>query len=156
MSSTLWEHVTNCGWECLTYSILGTLVTPSPSHFWIAFSVLLNWPLWTLCHIQVYPIGAVPISMEPVRMIFGGVSAPPAPQRGIYPTCCLSYGLFGHIHTHIIGLPVVILWASLIGKWVGFLFPPVRRISIMKPPSWSHESHLSLFPFIFISHFWRS
>ena len=76
MNSALWEHRTRCGWECLTYSILNTLVKPSPSHFWIVFSVLLNWLLRTLCRIQVHPIGAVHISVEPVHMISGWLRAP--------------------------------------------------------------------------------
>ena len=71
--------------------------------------VLLNLPLHTLRHVWVHIIGVVPISVEPVRMVPGGVSAPPALQWGIDPTCCLSVGFFGHTRVHVRSLPVGII-----------------------------------------------
>ena len=152
----LCKHGTRFGRGCLTSSVLDTLVTPAPSHFWIALIVLLNWLLRTLRHVWVRLIGEVPVSAEPIRMISGGFSATPALYRGIDPTCCLSYILFGHTHVHGRSLPVGNIWAIIDRKWGVFMILPVIIISIMKPPSWRHEYHWQLFPWICIICFCES
>ena len=63
----------------------------------------------TLRNAWVSLIWEVLICVEPVRMVYGRVSEPPEPQRGIGPTCCLYCVLFGHNHTHVRGLPVGII-----------------------------------------------
>ena len=156
MRSALCKHRTRCGWGCLTYSILDTLGTPGTSHCLIVLGVLLNLPFCTLYYVWVHIVGAVPVSVKPVWMISKQVSAPPALNRGVEPTCCLSYGLLCHTHLHGGGLPVGILLPSLAGKLGVFLVPPVRNIPIMKNSFCHHEFHWRLFPRIFISRFCRS
>ena len=116
MSSALCGHGMRCGWGCLIYSILDTLLNPAPSHFWIALGVLLNGTLWNLFHIRVHIFGSVPVGVEPVFMLFWGIISHPALQRGVEPTCCFSYGLFGHNHVHGGCLPVDIIWKFWIGN----------------------------------------
>ena len=157
MIPDLWKHVMCCGWGCLTSFKFYTLRTPVPSHWWISFDVLLNWPLWTLRHVWVHLFGKVPVSVEPFWMVSGGVSSPPSIQQVIDPTCWISYGLFGYTHVTRHGIPVGILWAILDGKWREFLIQPVRSISgLMRFSSRGHESHYRLIPWMFISCLCRS
>ena len=84
-------------------------------------------------------------------MIYGGIIAPPALQRGINHTCCIHYGLFIHTHTHVHSLPFGIIWENWSGKWRVFLIQPLRIIPrFMKLSSWRHESHWHMLPWIFI------
>ena len=62
-----------------------------------------------LYHIWVHLVGAVTISVEPIGMVSSGISALPALQRGVDPTCCLSFGVFIHNHVHGGGLPVSVI-----------------------------------------------
>ena len=141
-STALCEHGTCCGWGCLTSSILYTLVTPVTSHFWIDLGVLLIWPLRPILHVWFYLVGAFTVSVEPLRIVYGGVSATPELQWGVSPIYFLSYDIFDRIHVHGHGLPVGILLASLYVKGRVFLIQPVRSISgFMIFSSWVHEPH---------------
>ena len=61
---------------------------------------------------------------EPVRIIYGGVCAPTALQRGAETTFCLSYGLFRHTHEYGRIIPHGIVGASQGGEWWTFLVHP--------------------------------
>ena len=143
-------------WVCMTSSILDLLGTLVPSHLWIELDVPLNLLLRTLRYVRVHIVVEVPVSVKPIRIVSGGVSAPPALQRGIDPTCCLSYELFGTTNVHGRGLPFGILWTSLYNKWSTFLIQPVRSISgFIIFSSWRDEPQWSLFPLFLISRFCR-
>ena len=62
-----------------------------------------------LHHIWVRIDGSVPVGVGPDRMVYGVVSVYPALQWGVEPTCCISYGLYGHTHIHGGCLPVGII-----------------------------------------------
>ena len=155
MSPALCKHWALFGWWCLTYSILDILGIPVTSNCWIELGVLLNWLRCAFCFVWLHLVGAVTVGVEPVNMVSGRVRAPLALQRGVYPTCCLYYGLFRHNNTHGCGLPFGILWENWDGKWRLFMIQPVRIISsFMQLSHWGHEPHCRMFPFIFIIFFW--
>ena len=138
----LFKHGVRFGWGCLTYSVLDTLGTPVPFHWWIYFGILFNWPLCVFHNLWVHLIGVVHVVMEPINMVYGGVNASLVLQRGVYSNCCLSCGLFCPTRIHGRGTPVDILWLSRSGKWRLSLICPVRIIfGIMKLSSWGHEYH---------------
>ena len=85
MSSACCKCGTPCGWGCLTFSILNTLVTLASSHCWIMLSVIFNWPLCTLCHVWVHIIWSVPVSVEPSFMVYGGGHCTPNTTEGHWP-----------------------------------------------------------------------
>ena len=153
----LWKYGLHYGWGCPTYSILESLGNPVSYHHWIELDILLNWPLHTFRHIRFRLVGEVSVGVEPVCMVYGGVSKTPALYRGIGTTCCLYYGHFTHTHTCGHGVSLGIVWAIWDGKrWV-FLIQPVRWIyDPIKFSSWGHESHWRLPPWVFIIRFLRS
>ena len=124
--------------------------------WWIMLCILLNELLFTFRNVWVHLVWKVTVGVEPVFMVSGWVGSPPTLQRGIDTTYCLYCGIFGHISTHVCGIPVDIIWVSQSGKWRMFLILPVRRIYIMKIFSWEHEHHLYLLLWLFVSCFWRS
>ena len=104
-----------------------------------------------LCNVCVHLVGSVPVGVEPVHMVCGGVIALPELQRGDVPNWWLSYGFFFNTDAHGRGILVDIIWVNQSGKWRMFLILPVRIISIMKSSSWGHESHWRLLPWVFTS-----
>ena len=56
------------------------------------------------------------VGVKPVRMISGGVGAPPELHRGFDPICCISYGLFIHTHAYGRSIPPGIVGASQVGR----------------------------------------
>ena len=121
MMYAIYEHETHCGLGYLISSILDTLGIPATSHFWIDLGVLLIWPLRPILHVWFYLVGAFTVSVEPLRIVYGGVSATPELQWGVSPIYFLSYDIFDRIHVHGHGLPVGNIWASMDGKWRAFL-----------------------------------
>ena len=90
--------------------------------------------VFTFHNVWVHIVGGIHVGVKPVRMVYGKFSAIPALQRGIGPTCWLSYNLFSHTHTRGRGLPFGIIWVSWSGKARLFLIRPVRIIYIMNSP----------------------
>ena len=130
-------------WNVLQLSIydlfhISTLGNPFPSHLWIAMCILTHWLFWAFCNVWVPLFWAVPVVVEPFRMVSGRVSAPPELHRVIAITRCLPCGLLGHTHTRGYGIPVGIIWVSQAGKWKLFLILPVRGITIIKYSSRGH------------------
>ena len=60
-------------------------------------------------HIRFHIIESVTVSVEAVCMVNGGVSEPPALQKGIDPNYIIYYGLYGYNYVHNQGIPVGIL-----------------------------------------------
>ena len=154
----------NCGlqtWSALWFimsdlSHIGYSGNLCPLLFMNYVGRTLDWPLVVFRNVQVNLVGAIHLCVEPVHMISGIFSAPPALRRGVDTICCLYCGIFSRTNTHVRSLPVGFLWASWSRTWRVFLIRPVRIIyRVIKFSSCFYESHWRLLPWIFIICFCR-
>ena len=156
MNPPLCKHRAHCHWRYLTTFPLAILLTYASSHHGSAFSILLDWLFYPFSNARIPLVGAFSIVVKPVCIISGGFGAPPEIQRGIKPTCGISYGLFSHTHVHDRGLPVGIFGSSQRGeRWTFLVHPGGCIFWSLHLFFWWHESHWCLFPWIFISSFFR-
>ena len=136
----------------LTLSSLATLGTPDPLHHWSSLGVLLNCLIYKFRYVRVHHFGSLPVHVELVYMIYGGVSVFPELQRIVYPARCYCCGIFIHTHTYVLNLPPDIIWSFWTEHWYLFLVYPGSWIWYMFHFSaWVHDCHWRLLPWIFVS-----
>ena len=155
MRPAICKHRMLCCCGCIPPRYVGILGTPVHCQCWVALGILLNWMISMLFPIRVRFVGAVPVRVEPIQMIYGVISYHPALQGGLDPYCCFTCSIFNHTHSYSYSVPPGIICACWNEHWCFFLIHPCRFICyIFYFYAWFHESHWSLLLWFFVRYRW--